>query len=264
MDGKLIFFDIDGTLLTRTGTVPESARRAISEAKRGGNLCFVNTGRPFSHIVPEVRQIPFDGYICSCGQHVILNGRTVFRTGFSPAESRAVVQLVRGCRMWPVYEAEEGVWYDWTRPELPQVRESAAHFTALGFDVTGSVDVPGFAFDKFCVWQRPESLTERFVDEISRSCAVIYREGGLLELVRRGCSKETGIRLAIEQVGGKLENCYAIGDSTNDLAMLNCVPHGIAMGNAPEEVKRRVEFVTETAEHDGIALALKRFGLIYT
>ena len=65
----------------------------------------------------------------------------------------------------------------------------------------------------------------------------------------------------IQALGAAPEDCYAIGDSTNDLPMLQAVPHSIAMGHAPEEVKALASYVTDDIEQDGLAKGLAHFGL---
>lgn len=259
---SLIFFDIDGTLLDASGQVPPSALRAIQRAQAQGSLCFVNTGRPYSHLVPAVRAIPFDGYICSCGQHILLNGRSVVHARFSPEEAREITALVRACRLDVVYEGEHGVWFDHSRPHCPDVLDSMTHFSELGFDIQRSIDDDDFYFDKFCVWVQPDSNKTLFLEQIRPFCTVIEREGDLLELVRLGHSKETGIQTVIEHTGIPMERTYALGDSTNDLPMLRCVAHSIAMGNAPEKVRQAAEYVTLRAEEDGVSKALAHYHLI--
>ena len=63
MKQKIIFFDIDGTIMDELGYVPESAVRAIKAAQSKGIKCLVNTGRPYVHIEPAIVEMGFDGYI---------------------------------------------------------------------------------------------------------------------------------------------------------------------------------------------------------
>ena len=65
MRGNLTLFDVDGTIITEDNYIPISAVNAIRAAQQAGNLCFVNTGRPYSHIVPSVKEIGFSGYMGS-------------------------------------------------------------------------------------------------------------------------------------------------------------------------------------------------------
>ena len=262
MKCNLIFFDVDGTLLDPSGQIPPSAKRAIRLAQKNGSLCFVNTGRPYSHLVPAVQSIPFDGYICSCGQHILLNDQSMVHACFSPSEAREIVSLVRFCNMDAVFEGEHGVWFASAHLNCPEVLNSMEHFSTLGFDVHQSIDHADFYFDKFCVWVQPDSNKPLFLEKIHPFCSIIEREGNLIELVRLGYSKETGILTVIRHFDAPIDHTYALGDSANDLPMLRCVAHSIAMGNAPEAVKQAAEYVTETAEKDGIASALAHYQLL--
>lgn len=259
---KLIFFDVDGTIITEDHRIPDSAIEAIHAAQKQGHRCIVNTGRPYAHIEPAVTDIGFDGYICSCGQYILYQGQCLLHARVDPALSRDIVALVRRCHMDPIYEAEEGIFYDLTRPmQNPYVEDSFQRYGELGFDVTASIDAPDFHFDKFCVYPRPDSDLEQFTAFVSPHFQIIHRENNMLEMVKLGCSKETGIRLVMDHLGCRREDCYAIGDSTNDLPMLRSVPHSIAMGHAPEEVKALASYVTDDIEQDGLAKGLAHFGL---
>lgn len=67
---KIVFFDIDGTLIDdATQTLPESALEAVAALRRQGHLAILNTGRPYSHIDPRVLQGTWDG--CVCGLSLI-------------------------------------------------------------------------------------------------------------------------------------------------------------------------------------------------
>ena len=63
---SIIFFDIDGTLITEDARmiIPESTRYAIAETRKKGNLTFINSGRTAFNISPKVRALGFDGCIC--------------------------------------------------------------------------------------------------------------------------------------------------------------------------------------------------------
>lgn len=263
MSRKLIFFDIDGTIVDETGYIPESTVRAIRAAREQGILCVINTGRPYSHIDPAVKTIGFDGYVCSCGQHLVLNGEVVSHVDFSSEQCREIIEMARRCRVDMMFEGEHGIWFDLCHDKILEgVLRTKEQFARYGFDVEASVDAPGFYFDKMCAFPREDSEKETFLAFVEEHGAVIYREGNMLEITRQGYSKESGLKQMIALLGVGLEDCYAIGDSTNDLPMLRSVPHSIAMGNAPEEIKDVAEFVTTTLYEDGIANALAYYGLI--
>ena len=89
----------------------------------------------------------------------------------------------------------------------------------------------------------------------------IDRGDGLFEVVPKGFTKATGIRFILDRLGIPLKNAFAIGDSPNDLPMLEAVPNSIAMGGS-ERIYPYVSFITKPLEENGIEYALKHFGII--
>ena len=82
------------------------------------------------------------------------------------------------------------------------------------------------------------------------------------DIIARGNSKSTGIDKVLEYFGINLKDTMAFGDGGNDIPMLKHVATGIAMGNAEPHVKAVADYVTTSVDEDGIANALKHFGLI--
>ena len=78
----------------------------------------------------------------------------------------------------------------------------------------------------------------------------------------KGFSKASGIEFLIKELNIPYENTYAIGDSTNDLSMLQYAKNSIAMGNSNPVLFDLVSYVTDDIEKDGIYNALKHYSLI--
>ncbi len=263
MAGKLIFFDIDGTIIRPDGTIPPSAVRAVRAARQNGHLCFVNSGRPYSHILPQVKRIGFDGYVCSCGQRIIMNGAVVSSCSPLPAPAaEKIVALVREAGADVVFEAEAGIWFDHTRPMRQEVRETFEDFTARGFDTGASIDRPDFTFDKFCVWIKDGRKKDALLGACSCWFSPIERGSDLVEMVRNSYSKKTGIKYVLQKTETLPENGYAFGDSTNDISMFECVLNSVAMGNAPDNVKKAARYTTAELDEDGLEKGLAMLGLI--
>ena len=64
-DRKILFFDIDGTLITEDGRryFPDSARHALAQARANGHLVFINTGRVYCNVTDEIKNAGFDGFV---------------------------------------------------------------------------------------------------------------------------------------------------------------------------------------------------------
>lgn len=75
---KIIFIDVDGTLVNDHGVVPESAKRAIRNARKNGHLAFICTGRSKSELFPEILDVGFDGIIGAAGGYIELEEEILF------------------------------------------------------------------------------------------------------------------------------------------------------------------------------------------
>lgn len=79
-----------------------------------------------------------------------------------------------------------------------------------------------------------------------------------LDITRNGTSKGKAIKKLCEYLKINLKDSIAIGDSFNDLTMFETVGHSVAMGNAPDKIKKMVDEVTDTNNEDGVAKFLKK------
>ena len=70
-------------------------------------------------------------------------------------------------------------------------------------------------------------------------------------------------QIRAQALGADLADCYAIGDSPNDLEMLACVGHPLVMGDAPAEVQAQAEYVTAPLREDGLYRAMVHMGLLH-
>ncbi len=263
MAQKLVFFDIDGTIIDEhTYEIPESTVAAIKKLRANGHLAFINTGRPYSIIEDKIREIGFDGYICSCGTYIRLKDEVFLHKALTPERSLEIVGLARQFYLEVIYEALSGVYFDLTRPLREKSLIYKSRFDSMGIETNMSIDSPDFYFDKFIIWTNNSIDFQHFCSFVEKDFDCIDRGNRLFEFVPKGYSKATGIKLLIDALGSELQNCYAIGDSANDLSMLEYVANSIAMGNSSKALFEKVSFVTKRLEDDGVEYALKHFKLI--
>ena len=106
----VVFFDVDGTIIdNKTQVIPESAVRSVEKLKKNGHIAVINTGRPYTHIDPRVRQIPFSGWICACGTEIWLDQKRFFMEEPSLETCVYTIESIRQCGMQVVYEADNGL-----------------------------------------------------------------------------------------------------------------------------------------------------------
>lgn len=270
MERSILFFDIDGTILTEDGTrrVPESTRRALRLAKERGHLLFVNTGRVFLNVEPMIRNLGFDGFVCGCGTHIIYQGKELLHHRLSQELCDKTVEITRQCNMNVLYEASDMNALDGSTDNNKALKELVEYFTQDGRKLVSVTDRE-FHFDKFTAWYslaEASALHEKFKEFAVQHYEYIDRgvqDGyGMCEIVPKGFSKGTGIQFLLDYFQIPYECSYAFGDSTNDLPMLTYAAHSVAMGGSVEEVKRAVEYVTTSIDEDGLARSMEYYKLI--
>lgn len=262
MSKKVVFFDIDGTLTDVEGNVPASAVEAIHTAQANGVLCVINTGRPYSHIVRNVKEIGFDGYVCSCGQHVLYHGKTVFRHRADRAYSRYIAGMAEKCRTDLFGEAEEAVWGIFQHPPYGRMQSELERFRRRGMTVYSSANEGDLILDKFCVWYRGDSDRETFIRSVADMYTPTSPTGDAMEFILNGHSKQSGGEAFLEFTGVDPEEVYALGDSVNDLPMFRAARHTAAMRKSSPELLSVCEYVTGDVFPDGVSQALRHFELI--
>ena len=120
---NFIFFDIDGTIISEDGYLPDSAVRAIQAPRKKGNTTLINTGRTAMNVDSFLREIGFDGYIYGCGTELEYDGKILFHEKQTPACSREIVELVRRTNVAVLYERSDAMFLDRSTRILPDLEK---------------------------------------------------------------------------------------------------------------------------------------------
>ena len=222
-NNKLIFLDVDATLYSKEQRlVPESTIKAIHEAQENGHKVLINTGRPLVYFEKEILDIGCDGYLCSNGVHILLDGETIYH---KTVPETVVEQIKRICEENNIYGTFEGEKCSYFRDHNVDFHP---HY---GFMIT-AFDLAPYMAHEF-TWEHVE-----------------YPDKG------------TGLTYVADHLNISTDDCYAFGDSNNDISMFKAAGHGIAMGNACDELKEIAEYVTDSVNDDGIYHAFEHYHLI--
>lgn len=254
---KAVFFDVDGTLIDHgTGSIPESALTALDQLRRRGILVAVSTGRHLSEFsFLPVRDIAFDGYVTNNGQ-LCLDGDKRVLWG-DPIGGEAAAELVRLVRekTIPVILAEgQRLYINYVDDT---VRKAQADISSPPPPVA---EYRGEKIYQATLFLSPDQAS-RLAGRLPRLKITWWNPNGIDIISQRG-GKAVGIQHFLASRGIRPEESMAFGDGENDIEMLEYVGLGVAMGNAPAEVKRSADYVTASVGEDGISRALRHFGLI--
>ena len=262
MTKSIIFFDIDGTLLSETThLIPDSTKLALKEARKNGHLLFINTGRASSNIDSYIKELDFDGYVCGCFTYIEFRNKELFSRTLDNEFTKELVKNIRDCKLDGIIESKTATYYD-DFIYGPEVKEIKEHHLLKNGQVIKSFDEENMDCDKFVIWYNDESDFNKFHDIYKNDFDFIHRDVNFYEIVPKGYSKASGIEFLIKVLDIPYENTYAVGDSTNDLSMLQYVKNSIAMGNSNPILFDIVSYITDDIEEDGIYNALKHYSLI--
>lgn len=283
MSKKIIFFDVDGTLVDVRPSqeyIPASTVKAVQETRAKGNLCFLCTGRSKAEIFDHIMDVGFDGIIGAGGGFVEIGDKMLYHNKVSRDAINHVVDFFEANSFDYYIESNGGLYASkFLVPRLekimygdlendPKARETKekapSHFINSlkeGFDLHRD-DV-----NKICFLEKEGYPFAAIRKEFETEFNVIHctvpafgDDSGELSVV--GVNKASAINALINELKIPKENTYAFGDGLNDADMLEFCQYGIAVGNAKEELKKIADEVTDDIKDDGIYKAMKKHGLV--
>ena len=264
---KIVFFDADGTILDIRKGVPESAKEAVRRLVENGHDAFLCTGRAFSFVPDEVKNMAFTGMIANCGAYIEYRKKVLLDKEMTPEEARLSVKILLNCGMIPVMEGTHFMYYD--KEEYTKDVDWFAELITKQLGerwkpIKGNENAMHIA--KISAKTRPGCAEQRAYEELSPYYDYVKHEegmaGGTIEFVKKGFSKGFAIALVCGVLGYGKEDTVCFGDSNNDISMFDVTDTCVAMGNASPMIIKRAALVTEDMFHDGIYLGLERLGLI--
>ncbi len=257
MTKKLIFFDIDGTLVDHEKKIPPSTEQAIAELKEAGHEVVIATGRGPFMLKPVSEALSIESYVSFNGSYVVYNGEVVYSHPIDPDRLAELSRISIANKHPLVYMTPEGM-------------RTSTHQTAYRDDDNEPLKLrlpplePDYYLGKEiyqCLLYCKEEDEVYYKENFSELGYIRWHLYGS-DILPPGGSKARGIQALIERAGFNNEDVYAFGDGLNDLEMLQYVYHSVAMGNSPEEVKQAARYVTKAVTEDGIMHGLKMLGLL--
>ena len=260
----LLFFDIDGTIFDDNRRLPASVKPAMEAARRNGHRLVINTGRTLCNLDRRLDDFPLDGWIMGCGTRLIWHGETLQSMEYDPERSQRLRKLFQDLKVPVVYECDTAMYFDPEGPSYPTMKEFREWAEQHGIFREIAEDDPEFRAVKMFGFADEERIAamKKATAEAGMPYTAINRWTGGWEIVPEGYSKGKGSDLLRERLGVSRVDCYAFGDSRNDMTMLQHAGCSIAMGNAADDVKAACTYVTDRPENDGIEKAMRHFGLI--
>ena len=276
---KIVFLDVDGTLINYDAVCPASAAEAVRLARAAGNKVYICTGCSKAEI--EQRDLPeLDGMIGANGGYVEDAGEVVMHHALTVEQVRHIVDWCEERHLGFYLEANSGMYInDWFIEQAPAVMkkyamgkgasEEEAENAGQGF-VNSMIHLP---------------LEELYRDDVNKVSFILssYQDhldskvefpdmecntwGGKDEqalfgdLGPEGITKKAAIEVLLEHLGADQADTISFGDAKIDLSMFELCAYNVAMGNGGPEIKEAADYITDDVDEDGLYNAFKHLGL---
>jgi len=254
---KIVFFDIDGTLLDHDKQLPAKTKEAVQLLRDKGVYTAIATGRAPFMFEGLRKELDIHSFVSFNGQYVVFEDEVIYLNPLAADSLERLNKYAGEQGHSLVYMTEEIMKAN--RPDDTYVEESLSTlkfpYPGIGPDFYKENDL--YQTLIFCEEAEEESYRKYFPE-----FTFIRWHPYSLDILPAGGSKAEGIKKMMERLNFKMEDVYAFGDGLNDIEMLELAGTGVAMGNALPPVKEIADMVTTDVAEGGIYLALKKLELI--
>ncbi|WP_226035390.1 Cof-type HAD-IIB family hydrolase [Aquibacillus saliphilus] len=241
-DVRLIALDMDGTLLDANHRVSEENKKAITAARNQGVEVILSTGRHFSTCNDYAKSLELSSYL------ITVNGSEIWTASGELVERQLLdIPLIK------------------MLVDLHKKHKTSAWMTSTDQVFRGEVpdDLDAHQWLKFGFDIDDEQVKQLIMDELSINESLEVSNSSLtnIEVNAVGINKARAIEKVCQRLNITMDQVMAIGDSLNDIKMIEEAGLGIAMGNAQEDVKKVADWITSTHTESGVAHAIEKWVL---
>lgn len=272
--GKIIFLDVDGTLVDEVNRLSPSAVTAIRRARVNGHRVYLCTGRSRAEIYPELWEIGLDGMIGGNGSYVEDHGHVVFHRQITLEQCKRVVDWLHERKLEFYLESNNGIF---ASEHFEEAAEFAFQLYSKQSGAEGGRSLVRSIFPEMVFGgelyrddiNKISFLLSSYQDYLDAEAAFddlhvgIWDEGLLFaDFGVKDISKASAVQTLVNFLGADLRDTIAFGDARVDIPMLTCCGYGVAMGNGSAEIKAAADYVTAPVDQNGLYLAFETLGLL--
>ncbi|MEZ5840581.1 MAG: Cof-type HAD-IIB family hydrolase [Hyphomicrobiales bacterium] len=264
---RMIVMDLDDTLLNEDLEISPYTEKVVKNAQSQGIAAVIASGRPTPAIMPYARQLGLaenGGYVISYNGAIVTDcatGQDIFRCMLT-AEDIELLLGIHAANDVFIHTYMDGAV---VTPKTNEFTEFEGKLTGMPVrevdDLAGSLDRELVKILLLDEPARLKALEERLRPQIGDRLSMNISKPFFLEFTNRLVDKAKSIAFLCNRLGIDISDAMAIGDSYNDITMIRDSGFGVAMANAPADVKRHAKHITHCNNTDGVATAINRFAL---
>lgn len=274
---KVIFIDVDGTLVDYENNLPDSAVMAIQKTRQNGNLVFICTGRSRAEVYQNIWDIGIDGMIGGNGSYVEYHDKVLLHQKISSKECREIVDWLHEQGLEFYLESNNGLFAseNFETEAVDTIRAYSKRKGRQSDGLTVRDAFPEMIFDG-----------ELYRDDLNKVSYILKSYQNYLDAQKRfpnlqhgtwggagetalfgdmgvkNITKAHAIEVLLEHLHIDQSQTIAFGDAKIDIPMLSYCAYGVAMGNGGVEIKEMADYITDPVENDGLKNAFKKLKLI--
>ncbi len=262
---KLIFTDIDGTLLNKDRQLSELTKEVFQQLQKSVPVVLISSRMPqaMRHLQHDLH-IAHQPLICYNGGLVLIDNKMVSSTEIPLSIIQSLHEFNReiNCHL----SLYNGV--DWYVPAMDQWAKREENNTQVTPEVlSNSMVIKKWekedkgAHKIMCMGEEEhiDQITDYLSKNFQKELHLYRSKPTYLEIANRKVSKLTAIKILLkDHFKSSLKECIAFGDNYNDYEMLQAVGMGIAVGNAKPEILEIANQITHHGKEDGVARSLRK------
>lgn len=262
MKAKLFVTDMDGTLLNRHNQITDRVKNAVRKAVEAGVIFTIATGRMHVSAQPYVKELGIDVPVITYNGALIkyVSGDEVFASYLDKKLVKSLVDYAQGQNIHIQLYSDDKLYYAQENEQSKFYQKAAG---VPGYPVGDALDKYMEKVPKLLIIGQNPAEADRAVREIQAKFAgeivAVKSTPIYVELIKPGINKASAIARMAQLYNISPEAVLAIGDSNNDITMLQAAHYGVAMGNANDDVKKVAKYQVADCDHDGVAEAIERF-----
>ena len=280
---KAIATDMDGTLLNKSQKISKENKEAIDRARRNGIQVLIATGRSYTEAKLAMDEAGLSCPVIGVNGAALFNEQGEVEASFpmDRFETESAAAILEEKDLYFEIYTNEGVFsknyekavatltdiFVTANPDLnpADVERKARQRIKLSQirNVSSYADVFSrheLEFYKLLVFSKNLKLLGEAAGALKRAGSLAVTSSGAENLEISSSSAQKGIVLEayLKEQGIMMSEVMAIGDNFNDVSMFERAGRAVAMGNAPGEIKKQCDFVTESNEYNGVAQAINK------
>lgn len=265
MQYKLLTIDLDDTLLRHDLTISEKNVQAIRNAVDKGLKVTLASGRATQSVAHYLEVLGLElPVITYQGARIVdtKTGEVMYRKEIERDHALPIIEFAERVNVHCNIYVDDVIY-------IEKMNKWAESYHRLSKNVpmkevgtlSGFLTKPTTKIIFVDEHERLEKLKVQLEALLDEEINIFFSKPNYLEFTNRYGTKGAAVQFLANHLGIRQQEVMAIGDTYNDISMIEYAGMGVCMGNGPEEVRQLADYVTLSNEEDGVAHAIEKFVL---